>query len=109
MIRRPPRSTLFPYTTLFRSLLLLQRDLRDQDGLGPLLHDAPDARELPGTDHLVGVGEHCAYGDGAGLDVHRALHEHDEALVRQGLVTDQEQIERRLLAARPPGRVEADP
>src|SRR2546429_4899590 len=23
MIRRPPRSTLFPYTTLFRSLLLL--------------------------------------------------------------------------------------
>src|SRR3989449_9769278 len=25
MIRRPPRSTLFPYTTLFRSLVLLQR------------------------------------------------------------------------------------
>src|SRR3712207_3576303 len=24
MIRRPPRSTLFPYTTLFRSLVLLQ-------------------------------------------------------------------------------------
>src|SRR2546430_10291410 len=27
MIRRPPRSTLFPYTTLFRSLDLLQVDL----------------------------------------------------------------------------------
>src|SRR5260221_7250012 len=27
MIRRPPRSTLFPYTTLFRSLVLLLRDL----------------------------------------------------------------------------------
>src|SRR3989442_4741871 len=26
MIRRPPRSTLFPYTTLFRSLRLLARD-----------------------------------------------------------------------------------
>src|ERR1017187_1334377 len=26
MIRRPPRSTLFPYTTLFRSLVLLQED-----------------------------------------------------------------------------------
>src|SRR2546430_1450234 len=26
MIRRPPRSTLFPYTTLFRSLLLFDRD-----------------------------------------------------------------------------------
>src|SRR3712207_7768140 len=25
MIRRPPRSTLFPYTTLFRSVLLLSR------------------------------------------------------------------------------------
>src|SRR2546430_13576497 len=27
MIRRPPRSTLFPYTTLFRSLKTLKRDL----------------------------------------------------------------------------------
>src|SRR5258707_9819740 len=26
MIRRPPRSTLFPYTTLFRSLLLIGHD-----------------------------------------------------------------------------------
>src|SRR2546429_3936969 len=26
MIRRPPRSTLFPYTTLFRSLATLQED-----------------------------------------------------------------------------------
>src|SRR5436853_1571525 len=28
MIRRPPRSTLFPYTTLFRSLAPFQRTLR---------------------------------------------------------------------------------
>src|SRR3712207_9256783 len=27
MIRRPPRSTLFPYTTLFRSLIALMRDV----------------------------------------------------------------------------------
>src|SRR2546423_10157702 len=26
MIRRPPRSTLFPYTTLFRSVVLLARE-----------------------------------------------------------------------------------
>src|SRR5258708_28334572 len=39
MIRRPPRSTLFPYTTLFRSLkrivveaMLLQRDLPQAHG-----------------------------------------------------------------------------
>src|SRR5260370_23632804 len=30
MIRRPPRSTLFPYTTLFRSLLLVAYDRSDR-------------------------------------------------------------------------------
>src|SRR5260370_11151369 len=35
MIRRPPRSTLFPYTTLFRSQLLKQRGSRRVDaGVG---------------------------------------------------------------------------
>src|SRR5256885_10453847 len=29
MIRRPPRSTLFPYTTLFRSVLAAKRDVTD--------------------------------------------------------------------------------
>src|SRR2546425_6364118 len=33
MIRRPPRSTLFPYTTLFRSLYNVYRFLRDTGGL----------------------------------------------------------------------------
>src|SRR2546429_7295325 len=57
MIRRPPRSTLFPYTTLFRSLvrghadqppdlLLRRRDLRGLEAgleqLGP--HSAPDRK-----------------------------------------------------------------
>src|SRR5256885_9978085 len=32
MIRRPPRSTLFPYTTLFRSLLADQAAQRNDDG-----------------------------------------------------------------------------
>src|SRR3712207_7809647 len=30
MIRRPPRSTLFPYTTLFRSRAQLPRQLREE-------------------------------------------------------------------------------
>src|SRR5256885_8871074 len=30
MIRRPPRSTLFPYTTLFRSTFLAVRDIEDR-------------------------------------------------------------------------------
>src|SRR5258707_11645459 len=36
MIRRPPRSTLFPYTTLFRSAreLPLQADGADEGGVG---------------------------------------------------------------------------
>src|SRR3712207_8764329 len=46
MIRRPPRSTLFPYTTLFRSLAARRRDwelLRDGllAGGGALLLYAP--------------------------------------------------------------------
>src|SRR2546430_13396285 len=32
MIRRPPRSTLFPYTTLFRSAIVPRRSARDHDG-----------------------------------------------------------------------------
>src|SRR5256885_12967444 len=35
MIRRPPRSTLFPYTTLFRSLVLLS-SLGEVDGWSEL-------------------------------------------------------------------------
>src|SRR2546425_6039512 len=48
MIRRPPRSTLFPYTTLFRSPPLDLRRLRPPDlphFVGVEVHHAP--RELP--------------------------------------------------------------
>src|SRR5690348_17731372 len=37
MLRPPPRSTLFPYTTLFRSHLALAHHLADR-GLGGLAH-----------------------------------------------------------------------
>src|SRR5438128_9193164 len=69
MIRRPPRSTLFPYTTLFRSVGHVVRELRPMpdrltehaghDALGGPLHElegkrAPDAvaheAELPDAD-----------------------------------------------------------
>src|SRR5688572_31227285 len=36
MIRRPPRSTLFPYTTLFRSVTRRILDGREQDGRAAL-------------------------------------------------------------------------
>src|SRR3712207_7670546 len=35
MIRRPPRSTLFPYTTLFRSTCPVDRDIPGKPGLIP--------------------------------------------------------------------------
>src|SRR2546427_4542329 len=35
MIRRPPRSTLFPYTTLFRSEINQRRPELDEDQPGP--------------------------------------------------------------------------
>src|SRR5258705_3412912 len=38
MIRRPPRSTLFPYTTLFRSLVATAH--LDRSQIGPLGHAA---------------------------------------------------------------------
>src|SRR5438132_8271792 len=39
MLRRPPRSTLFPYTTLFRSLVPEARHLGRRARGGGLLHD----------------------------------------------------------------------
>src|SRR2546427_7728099 len=45
MIRRPPRSTLFPYTTLFRSRPGAGGD--GADGAGPLPHGARRLRPVP--------------------------------------------------------------
>src|SRR5258708_14813222 len=40
MIRRPPRSTLFPYTTLFRSYRAAERREGGKQGLGRHAHPA---------------------------------------------------------------------
>src|SRR3989442_8626885 len=45
MIRRPPRSTLFPYTTLFRSLDAIIDLVRDVDGPGEIDGDVPAVEE----------------------------------------------------------------
>src|SRR2546427_4850359 len=61
MIRRPPRSTLFPYTTLFRSLRDLLDQLRLVDLVGDLGHDDPVAlRALVGLDD--GLRDRRAHG-----------------------------------------------
>src|SRR3712207_7161770 len=54
MIRRPPRSTLFPYTTLFRSLtLVLAPALRRNLGVG--FSEQGVVRAHVNRSHLVGV------------------------------------------------------
>src|SRR3712207_8987360 len=47
MIRRPPRSTLFPYTTLFRSEL----------------HKEWEGRQAPNLEYLVMKAENLPFGD----------------------------------------------
>src|SRR3989442_14875151 len=90
MIRRPPRSTLFPYTTLFRSVdalllrALLVLDARDQVfqllGIARLAgarDDAPvDDRLLVSVDRLADIAQ-CA----PQVLLLRALH--DELVERQ--------------------------
>src|SRR5690242_21591002 len=58
MIRRPPRSTLFPYTTLFRSPF--SRDGDGRSALGPVLREyivseAMAALGIPTTRSLAAV------------------------------------------------------
>src|SRR3712207_6866649 len=51
MIRRPPRSTLFPYTTLFRSIFL------------GILRATPEARGAGGRGRIARrIGDHAALG-----------------------------------------------
>src|SRR5260221_6691003 len=77
MIRRPPRSTLFPYTTLFRSLARFELTLSDQH----VVYHHEDERNargfLPGEilrhrQSLAGIDERVL-GKGAGAAPHHAV------------------------------------
>src|SRR3712207_8181050 len=58
MIRRPPRSTLFPYTTLFRSRVHV---LRTWAGLVDV---APDASPIIGRTPIEQLYLNCGWGTG---------------------------------------------
>src|SRR5258708_24710526 len=49
MIRRPPRSTLFPYTTLFRS----------RNAIGPAMHLRLDANEAWNLEEAIATLSQC--------------------------------------------------
>src|ERR1035437_11005021 len=57
MIRRPPRSTLFPYTTLFRSLLVVLGDPRNEFNrccyCGATVRSEEHTSELQSRQYLV--------------------------------------------------------
>src|SRR5256885_15762570 len=81
MIRRPPRSTLFPYTTLFRSLVV--GDRLDTDLEGARAAQIPGLLVLTG---VTGVSELLAAAPGVrpdlvGRDLGALLVEHPEAAV----------------------------
>src|SRR5260370_42002524 len=72
MIRRPPRSTLFPYTTLFRSERLhrletaVPVELHHDDVAADLLGSVPgavardeDCVLVPGREHAAGIEPHA--------------------------------------------------
>src|SRR2546430_3773391 len=55
MIRRPPRSTLFPYTTLFRSgSEICHRPVFPQEGVRPTGFVPAPANDLTGCAHTPG-------------------------------------------------------
>src|SRR2546430_10220709 len=71
MIRRPPRSTLFPYTTLFRSSLLesirISARLADKPGHSPVLLAEESGEQVLGLDVLVVLTQRIALRLGEGL------------------------------------------
>src|SRR5258707_2330903 len=90
MIRRPPRSTLFPYTTLFRSLvglgpLRLPEDLRERLDLGEQLLRVGEARPLARLARGLHQLEHVVVEAGVRLDVRSEEHT-SELQSRQYLV-----------------------
>src|SRR3712207_7690965 len=53
MIRRPPRSTLFPYTTLFRSVVGLSRPVDHRHAALPPPRGGPEVRRVAEQHVLV--------------------------------------------------------
>src|SRR5574337_106427 len=80
MIRRPPRSTLFPYTTLFRSWQeytgeLYKKDLHDPDNHdGVITHLEPDILECEGKWALGSITTNKpSGGDGISVELFQSL------------------------------------
>src|SRR3712207_6976190 len=60
MIRRPPRSTLFPYTTLFRSRDWSESESWERPSVDAEFQDKPDIASDAGTHRAVRSEEHTS-------------------------------------------------
>src|SRR3712207_7650272 len=76
MIRRPPRSTLFPYTTLFRSVDQLGGVLLQVDAMQPHVAEA-----AAGAQRDVVLGDLVALGE-VGIEVVLAVEDRDRKSTR---------------------------
>src|SRR6185295_8056015 len=89
MIRRPPRSTLFPYTTLFRSLHelpfaptgvaeeqaeVVRRRLGQAGEVALVLRQGDAGRDLGGGVVRIALGEHGSEEHRAEILLHRSSH-----------------------------------
>src|SRR2546425_11043846 len=68
MIRRPPRSTLFPYTTLFRSRDAADRGVEAEDAAGTRRDGRPGLGHVAaaGVREPAGSAGHHVWGGGGG-------------------------------------------
>src|SRR5947207_8450699 len=102
MIRRPPRSTLFPYTTLFRSLAIHDTHAVGRHGQGskltfPETQGIEDARdEVLEIDILVGLDEGIERLDPFALEILAEPDVVDRYDVGIGLSADEGRDEPRL-------------
>src|SRR3712207_7432855 len=80
MIRRPPRSTLFPYTTLFRSARM------DHEAHVRLVHPHPERDRRDDHVHLVGHESLLHRGTLGGPEPRRSEEHTSELQSRQYLV-----------------------
>src|SRR3712207_7429554 len=100
MIRRPPRSTLFPYTTLFRSVgagLALA-------GVGAVLGPAHAATGAERVDHAVGLldeTDHGARGVGRRSEEHTSELQSRQYLVCRLLLEKKNTYEEYISELRP--------
>src|SRR3712207_8822792 len=80
MIRRPPRSTLFPYTTLFRSLMvrIVRREVPDDEEVAAIVAQA--------LQRVVGADERRPRADPVGDRLVRSEEHTSELQSRQYLV-----------------------